>query len=80
MWKRLNFDCCFNNILDGRSHTAPVAEAIFTMVSNHALAPSSKLAIENWADDDVYLGEHYPLQVQQCYRAMDLLLEHEKSI
>ncbi len=50
------------------------------MVTNRALAPSSKLAVENWAADEVYLGEHHPLQVQHFYRAMDLLLEHDESI
>jgi hypothetical protein len=32
-----------------------------------------KLAIEQWAAEDVYLGEHEPLQVQHFYRAMDFL-------
>lgn len=80
LWKRLNLDRCFEKILNGRSHTSPIAEAIFAMVANRALAPSSKLAIENWAADEVYLGEHQPLQVQHCYRAMDLLLEYDESI
>lgn len=80
LWKRLNLDRCFEKILNGRSHTAPIAEAIFAMVANRALEPSSKLAVENWAADGVYLGEHHPLQVQHCYRAMDLLLEHDESI
>ncbi len=50
------------------------------MVANRALATSSKRAIENWAADEVYLGEHQPLQVQHCYRAMDLLLKHDEAI
>ena len=50
------------------------------MVANRALAPSSKLAIEQWAAEEVYLGDHQPLQVQHCYRAMDFLLEHEQTI
>jgi len=59
---------------------ALIAEALFAMVANRALAPSSKLAVEQWASDEVYLGEHQPLQVQHCYRAMDFLLEHEQAI
>lgn len=80
LWKRLNLDGCLNNILSGRSHTAPIADAIFAMVANRALAPTSKRAIEEWTADEVYLGDHQPLQVQHFYRAMDLLLEHEEAI
>jgi transposase len=80
LWKRLHIDDCLKKAIDGRSFTAPIAEAIFAMVANRALAPSSKLAIEQWAAEEVYLGEHQPLQVQHFYRAMDLLLEHEEDI
>ena len=80
LWKRLHIDDCLKKAIDGRSFTAPIADAIFAMVANRALAPSSKLAIEQWAAEEVYLGEHQPLQVQHFYRAMDLLLEHEEDI
>jgi transposase len=50
------------------------------MVANRALAPSSKRAVEQWAAEDVYLGEHPPIKVQHCYRAMDFLLEHADAI
>ena len=80
LWDRLRIDKCLQNALDERSFSAPIAEALFAMVANRALAPSSKLAIEQWAADEVYLGEHQPLQVQHCYRAMDFLLEHDEAI
>jgi len=80
LWKRLNLDQCLQSILSKRSYTAPIADAVFAMVANRALAPSSKLAIEQWASEEVYLGEHPPLQVQHFYRAMDLLLEHEEAL
>jgi len=80
LWDRLRIDKCLQNALEERSFSAPIAEALFAMVANRALAPSSKLAIEQWAADEVYLGEHQPLQVQHCYRAMDFLLEHEEAI
>jgi transposase len=50
------------------------------MVANRALSPSSKLAIEQWAAEEVFLGDHPPLQVQHFYRAMDFLLEHGEAI
>jgi transposase len=80
LWKRLGLDACITKIIAGRAHTAPVADALFAMVANRALAPSSKLAIEQWAAKEVYLGDHKPLQSQHFYRAMDVLLEHEEGI
>jgi transposase len=80
LWQRLNIDDCLKKALDQRSFTAPVADALFAMVANRALAPSSKLAIEQWAADEVFLGDHQPLQVQHFYRAMDFLLEHGEAI
>jgi len=50
------------------------------MAANRALAPSSKLAIEQWAAEDVFLGSEEKLQAQHCYRAMDFLLEHYDDI
>jgi transposase len=50
------------------------------MVANRALDPSSKLAIEQWAADEVYLGDEQAFQVQHFYRAMDFLLEHSEQI
>jgi transposase len=66
--------------LDSRSFTAPIEKALFAMVDNRALAPSCKLAIEQWAANEVYLGSDDQLQVQHFYRAMDFLLEHEQTI
>jgi transposase len=80
LWQRLNIETCLKKALDQRSFTAPVADALFAMVANRALAPSSKLAIEQWAAEEVYLGDHQPLQVQHFYRAMDFLLEHGEAI
>jgi transposase len=80
LWQRLNIDDCLKKALDQRSFTAPVAEALFAMVANRALAPSSKLAIEQWAADEVFLGDNQPFQVQHFYRAMDFLLEHGEAI
>lgn len=80
LWNKLGINERLEQGLNQRCFTAPIADALFAMVANRALAPSSKLALEQWATEEVYLGEHQPLQVQHCYRAMDFLLEHEKSI
>jgi transposase len=80
LWNRLNIDKRLETALKDRSFTAPIKEALFAMVANRALAPSSKLAIEEWAAEDVFLGTEKELQVQHFYRAMDFLLEHEGDI
>lgn len=49
-------------------------------MANRALAPSSKLAIEQWAANEVYLGCDDQLQAQHFYRAMDFLPEHTEDV
>ena len=80
LWDRLNIEKRLRKALDARSFTAPIEKALFAMVANRALAPSSKLAIEEWAANEVYLGSEDELQVQHFYRAMDFLLEHAEAI
>jgi transposase len=80
LWDRLNIGPLLTKALDSRSFTAPIEKALFAMVANRALAPSSKLAIEQWAANEVYLGSEDQLQVQHFYRAMDFLLEHTEAI
>jgi hypothetical protein len=80
LWDRLNIGSLLTKALDSRSFTAPIEKALFAMVANSALAPSSKLAIEQWAANDAYLGSQNQLQVQHFYRAMDFLLQHTEAI
>jgi len=80
LWGRLNIKSCFEQALKNREFTAPIAEALFAMVANRALAPASKLAVEEWAAHDVYLENEQQLQVQHLYRGMDFLLEHQEAI
>ena len=80
IWERINIRQCLEKALNDRNFTAPIEKALFAMVTNRALAPSSKLAIEQWAAHEVYLGSDENLQVQHLYRAMDFLLEHTKAI
>jgi len=80
LWKRLNIDNCLSKALKNRLFTTPIAKALFTMVANRALAPKSKLAVEEWAANDVYLDNDQDLQVQHLYRGMDFLLENQDVI
>jgi hypothetical protein len=81
LWDRLYIGACLKAALKDREFTAPVEQALFAMVANRALSPSSKLAIEQWTAEEVFLGgDESPLQVQHFYRAMDFLLEHAESL
>ena len=80
LWKRLRIDRVLKRAQKDRGLSTPVEDALFAMVANRALAPSSKLAIEDWARDSVALGNSKNLQVQHFYRAMDFLLENQAQI
>jgi len=81
LWDRLHIGTCLKAALKDREFTAPVEQALFAMVANRALSASSKLAIEQWAAEEVFRGgDESPLQVQHFYRAMDFLLEHAEAI
>ena len=49
-------------------------------MANRALAPDSKRGVEEWAREDVALGNPEPIALPQLYWAMDFLLEHEEEI
>jgi len=73
LWKRLNIGACLHRALKGRNFTAPVEDAIFAMVANKALAPCSKLGVEEWLAREVYVDTTDQVQVQHLYRGMDFL-------
>jgi transposase len=80
LWKRLHLHEAIEKAISDRAFVAPVEMGLFAMVANRALAPSSKLAVEQWVREEVYLGNGQPLEVQHLYRAMDVLLEHQEVI
>ncbi len=80
LWDQIGIGKCLTDALQDRSFTTPIQEAIFAMVANRALAPCSKLAVEEWAEKDVHLDIEEPIRVQHFYRSMDFLLKHENII
>ena len=80
LWERLGLKQVIKEALRDRAFSLPVEWAIFAMVANRALAPSSKRAIEEWVREDVALGNDEEIKVQHLYRAMDFLLAHEEAI
>jgi len=80
LWKKLGIDRVLGKLLAKRNFQSPVERAIFAMVANRALAPMSKLAVEEWVAGEVYLPGLAAIPVQQLYRAMDFLLEANETI
>jgi len=50
------------------------------MVANRALNPTSKLALEKWSSDDVFIPGLNEVKVHNLYRAMDFLLEAKDEL
>jgi DDE family transposase len=75
LWHRLGIDQTMRRLLTGR-RLDPLAERVlFALVSNRALAPSSKLAAAGWVNDEVAIPGLEHTSDDACYRAMDWLLE-----
>lgn len=79
-WRHLNFDDILRKHLSSRSFTTPIVRAVFAMIANRCLAPSSKLAITDWVAKDVYIPALPSVETQVLYRAMDFLLLHQKEL
>jgi hypothetical protein len=75
LWKALGIQATLQSLLKARAYQAPIERALFAMVANRALAPASKLAVEDWVKDKVWIKDLPEVPVHQLYRAMDFLLE-----
>ena len=80
LWQRLNFKSVLEKRIANKQFKTPIAQAIFAMVANRCLAPSSKLAITDWVEKDVYIPDLPKIDIQVLYRAMDFLLQHQKQL
>lgn len=80
LWRRLKLDQAFNRLLSQRGYRTPVERLIFAMVANRALDPGSKLAMEHWVANEVWIEGLPEVEVHQLYRAMDFLLEAHDEI
>jgi hypothetical protein len=80
LWKKLGVGGALERLLTDHRFRTPVERLIFAMVANRALAPSSKLALEDWVADEVLIPGLPAVEVHQLYRAMDFLLEAGEQI
>jgi len=80
LWHRLRIDAMLARQLKGRRRDASAERALFALVANRALAPSSKLAASRWVGEDTHIAGLAETSDDACYRAMDWLLEIQGSL
>ncbi len=80
LWNKLRIGDAIRRLLAKRRYETPVERLLFALVANRALAPMSKLAVEEWVAQEVELPGVGEVAVQELYRAMDFLLEAEEEI
>ncbi|MEJ7784627.1 MAG: hypothetical protein WKF96_07475, partial [Solirubrobacteraceae bacterium] len=75
LWRTLGVDRALAGVLGARRFSTDVERVLFALVANRALAPCSKLAAAEWASEDAHIPGLEAMDDDQCYRAMDLLVE-----
>ena len=81
LWRRLGVDAVIGEVLGRRRFEFDVERALFAMVANRALAPSSKLyCYEQWLREDIRIEGTQRLALQHLYRAMDFLEANKEAI
>ena len=80
LWRRFHFHKILSGPMMEKNYRTPVLMAIFSMIANRCLSPSSKLAITDWVEKQVYIPELTKIDVQVLYRAMDFLLDHQEEL
>jgi transposase len=81
LWEELGIGPTLRKYQASRLDAAPHETALFAMVANRLLEPSSKLACyEHWVPDSVYLPAAEGLTLDQFYFAMDFLKENIAAV
>jgi hypothetical protein len=80
LWQRLEIGTAMRRLLKGRRLDDTAERALFALVANRALAPSSKLAAARWVNEDVLIDGLPAITDDACYRAMDWLLQIKDAL
>jgi hypothetical protein len=81
LWRRLGLDEVVRGLSRPLKVRFAVERALFAMVANRSLAPSSKLyCYEQWLREDVRIDGTAKLELQHLYRALDFLEAHKPAI
>jgi hypothetical protein len=75
LWQHLGIGETVTRLLRSRRRDLRAERALFALVANRALAPSSKLAASEWVQNDVEIPGLDSITDDALYRAMDFLLE-----
>ncbi len=74
LWRRLGLDKTLQELWAHHRFSTRMERAIFAMVANRALDPSSKLAMEDWVGSETVIPGLGAVEVKTLYRAMDFVL------
>jgi hypothetical protein len=80
LWRRLGIGEILTKLLRGRRRDPSAERVVFAMVANRALEPLSKLSTAAWVGERAAIPGLAELTDDQCYRAMDWLLEIEPEL
>lgn len=81
LWEKLGIRKLIEKALASEDRSVPFERAIFAMVANRCIAPTSKLGCyERWMEEDVYFPEGEDIELHHLYRAMDFLAAHKEEI
>ncbi len=81
LWRRVGIGEVLREVLGKRKFDFDVERALFAMVANRAVAPSSKLHCwDQWLAEDVRIEGTEALKLQHLYRAMDFLEANREAI
>ena len=81
LWRELEIPAVIEAHARGQRTSQPFERALFAMVANRALSPSSKLGCQTrWLESGVFFPGHEQVALQHLYRALDFLDRHKASI
>ena len=81
LWRRVGLPELIGGLVDDRKYGFSVERALFALVANRVLAPSSKRHCrDRWLSADVRIGGCGGLELQHLYRAMDVLEAHKDAL
>jgi transposase len=79
LWKEMGFKDTLNQYFRETNKEINLTDAVFAMVCNRLVAPSSKRATDEWIKE-VYEPEFEQLKLHHLYRAMDFLVENKEKM
>lgn len=80
LWHHLKLDKVVTTLSGKRKFQFSVERHLFALVAARALAPDSKLAMEDWVAKDVCIPGLAAVEVHDLYQVMDLVLELEPEL